>query len=62
MPTKLTHLNELRDVSKKLEQLQELKMAQIEEGMRMKQKNNAVIADMKSELEGVKEQLKLRAE
>jgi hypothetical protein len=62
LPTKLTHLNELRDVSKKLEQLQELKMAQIEEGMRMKQKNNAVIADMKSELEGVKEQLKLRAE
>jgi hypothetical protein len=37
-------------------------MAQIEEGMRLKQKNNAVIVDMKSELEGVKDQLKLRAE
>ena len=37
-------------------------MAQIEEGMRLKQKNNAVIVDMKSELEGVKDQLKLRAD
>ena len=37
-------------------------MAQIEEGMRLKQKNNAVIVEMKSELEGVKDQLKLRAD
>ena len=37
-------------------------MAQIEDGMRLKQKNNAVIVDMKSELEGVKDQLKLRAD
>jgi len=30
--------------------------------MRLKKKNNAIILDMKSELEGLKDQLKLRAD
>jgi hypothetical protein len=45
-----------------LETIQVMKRIQVEEGMNQRQKNNAVIADLKSQLDVVKEKLKARTE